>query len=94
MMLRYLVFPAAMLMIIGPLASAVGSVSSAGAQSSSPSVLQMSPACSCSDRPRNRLHAAQIAAACSAVELDNKQPTSRRLEAMKKRSKISKLLER
>lgn len=94
MMLRYLVLPAAMLMVFGSLASAVGSVSGAAAQSSSPSAMRMSPACSCSDRPQNRRHAAQIMAACAAVVSDHRQPASRRLEAMKRRLEISELIER
>lgn len=94
MMLRYLVLPSVMLMVFGSLASAVGSVSSAAAQSSNPSVMRMSPACSCSDRPKNRRHAAQIVAACVAVASDHRQPASRRLEAMKRRLKLSELIER
>lgn len=93
-MLQNFVIPAAILMTLGAFSSETGSVSPAAAQSSSPSALRMSPICLCSDRPKNRLHAAQIVAACSAVELDNKQPTSRRLEAMKRRLKISELVER
>ena len=78
------------------LAVLVGTVvpaSGADVQSLIP-VVQMSPICSCDERPRNRQHAKQILAACNAVVLNDQQLTSRRLEAMKRQSEISNLVER
>lgn len=90
---RYSVFPAAMLMFSSAVVGAVGPVSGAEAQQSSQTV-RMSPICSCSDRPRNVRHARQIMAACDGIASDADQPASRRLEAMKRRLRISELVQR
>jgi len=79
------------LIVAGP-AAPVDPVSTVWPQSEKP--VQTSPACSCGDNPESWLHARQIAAACNAVAMDNTQPTFRRLEAMKRRMKISRMLER
>jgi len=87
-------FPNAVIFMgLAALAGTVVPASGADAQSSNP-VMQMSPICSCDERPKNRLHAKQIVAACNAIALDNEQPTSRRLQAMKRQSTISKMVER
>ena len=91
-MLRSCVLLLAKYMLFAALTIAAGSVSGAWAQSQQST--QMSPVCSCADRPKNQLHAMHIVAACTAIVLDNSQPTSKRLEAMKRRLKISRLAER